>query len=162
SGRGIRFWRDTLVVSEIALSLILLVGAGLMIRSFTELVSISPGFDPNNVLTGRISLTRPIYNNPDECVRYTDETLARLRALPGVEAAAFVAPMPCSGGNVGSDIVIEGRPKPDPAQAPTANNRSVSEDYFESMRIPLLKGRYFTTQDKRGGVGAAIINQSLA
>jgi putative ABC transport system permease protein len=162
SGRGIRFWRDALVVSEIALSLILLVGAGLMIRSFTELVGISPGFDPNNVLTGRISLTRPIYNNPDECVRYTDETLARLRALPGVESAAFVAPMPFSGGNVGSDFVIEGRPKPDPAQAPTANNRSVSEDYFQSMRIPLLKGRYFNTQDKRGGVGAAIVNQSLA
>src|SRR6185295_3938719 len=141
SGRSLRFWRDTLVVSEIALSLILLVGAGLMIRSFAQLVSVPPGFDPNNVLTGRISLTRAIYNNPDECVRYTDETLARLRALPGVETAAFVAPMPFSGGNVGSDFVIEGRPKPDPAQAPSANNRSVSEDYFQSMRIPLLKGR---------------------
>ncbi|HXD34162.1 MAG TPA: ABC transporter permease [Pyrinomonadaceae bacterium] len=162
SGRSLRFWRDALVVAEIALSLILLVGAGLMIRSFAQLVSVPPGFDPNNVLTGRISLTREIYNNPDECVRYTDEILARLRALPGVESVAFVAPMPFSGGNVGSDFVVAGRPQPDPGKAPTANNRSVSEEYFQSMKIALLKGRYFNSQDKRGGVGAAIVNQALA
>lgn len=161
SGRSLRFWRDTLVVAEIALSLILLVGAGLMIRSFAQLVGVPPGFDPNNVLTGRISLTRDIYNNPDECVRYTDEALARLRALPGVESAAFVSPMPFSGGNVGSDFKIEGRPQPEPGKAPTASNRSVSEEYFQSMKIALLKGRYFNTQDKRGGVGAAIVNQTL-
>ena len=82
--------------------------------------------------------------------------------MPGVESAAFVAPMPFSGGNVGSDFRIEGRPQPDPGKEPTAYNRSVSEEYFQSMRIALLKGRYFNAQDKRGGVGAAIVNQSLA
>lgn len=162
SSSSLRIWRDALVVSEIAFSLILLVGAGLMIRSFAQLVNVPPGFDPNNVLTGRISLTRDLYDNPDECVRYVDQMLTRLRTLPGVEQAAFVAPMPFSGGNVGSDFRIEGRPQPAPGDEPTANNRSVSEEYFQSMRIALLKGRYFTEQDKRGGVGAAIINQTLA
>jgi putative ABC transport system permease protein len=162
SGSNLRWWRDSLVVAEIALSLILLVGAGLMIRSFAQLVNVPPGFNPKNVLTGQISLTRNVYDNPQECVRYVDQTLERLKALPGVESAAFVAPMPFSGGNVGSDFRIEGRPTPEPGHEPTANNRSVSELYFQTMKIPLLKGRYFTAQDQRGGVGAAIINQALA
>jgi putative ABC transport system permease protein len=160
--RSLRLWRDSLVVSEIALSLILLVGAGLMIRSFARLVSVPPGFDPNNVITGRISLTRNVYEKPDECVRYINQTLERLKALPGVESAAFVAPMPFSGGNVGSDFRIEGRPLPEPGREPTANNRSVTPEYFQAMKIPLIRGRYFSADDKRGGVGAAIINQTLA
>ncbi len=85
SARNLHLWRDSLVVSEIALSLILLVGAGLMIKSFAQLTNVPPGFDPNNVLTGRISLTRDVYDKPEECVRYVNQTLARLRALPGVE-----------------------------------------------------------------------------
>ncbi len=161
SGLSLRLWRDSLVVTEVALSLILLVGAGLMIRSFAQLVNVPPGFDPKNVLTGRISLTRDVYNNTEECVRYVDQTLARLRTLPGVESAAFVAPMPFSGGNVGSDFQIEGRPKPEPGRELSANNRSVTAEYFQAMKITLLKGRYFNEQDKRGGVGAAIVNQTL-
>jgi putative ABC transport system permease protein len=161
SARNLHLWRDSLVVSEIALSLILLVGAGLMIKSFAQLTNVAPGFDPNNVLTGRISLTRDVYDKPEECVRYVNQTLARLRALPSVEAASFVAPMPFSGGNVGSDFRIEGRPEPEPGKEPSASNRSVTPDYFASMRIPLLKGRNFSEQDKRGQLGAAIINASL-
>jgi putative ABC transport system permease protein len=133
-----------------------------MIRSFSQLMSVNPGFDPNNVLTGRIALLSDAYENPDECVRYVDQTLERLKALPGVETVSFVSPMPFSGGNVGSDFRIDGRPAPEAGKEPTANNRSVSEEYFQSMKIALLKGRYFTQQDKRSGVGAAIINQTLA
>ena len=162
SGHSLRLWRDSLVVSEVALSLILLVGAGLMIRSFAQLLNVPPGFDPKNVLTGRISLTRDVYDKPEECVRYVYQTLARLRALSGVESAAFVAPMPFSGGNVGSDFRIEGRPQPEAGREPTANNRSVTAQYFQAMKIALIKGRYFNEQDKRGSVGAAIINQTLA
>ncbi len=161
SSRSLRFWRDSLVVAEVALGLVLLIGAGLMIRSFGQLVNVNPGFDPENVLTGRISMARAVYESSDERVRYVDQTLARLRALPGVESAAFVAPMPFSGGNVGSDFRIEGRPEPAPGEAPVANNRSVTADYFQAIRIPLLKGRHFTEQDRRGGVGAAIINATL-
>ncbi|HEV8369108.1 MAG TPA: ABC transporter permease [Pyrinomonadaceae bacterium] len=162
SGRSLRLWRNSLVVSEVALSLILLVGAGLMIKSFAHLTNVSPGFDPHNVLTGRISLTGAAYDKPDQRVLYVNETLVKLKALPGVEAASLVAPMPFSGGNVGSDFRIEGRPDPEPGTEPTANNRSVTPEYFASMKIPLIKGRNFTDQDKRGQLGAAIINQSLA
>lgn len=162
SGRSLRLWRNALVISEVALSLILLVGAGLMIKSFAQLANVPPGFDPNNVLTGRVSMTGDAYENTQQRVLYVDQTLARLRAIPGVESASFVAPMPFSGGNVGSDFRIEGRPEPEPGTEPSANNRSVTPEYFASMKIPLLKGRHFNQGDKRGQLGAAIINESLA
>jgi putative ABC transport system permease protein len=161
-GGALRWWRDSLVVAEVALGLVLLVGAGLMIRSFSSLVNVSPGFDPANVLTGRISLARANYQEHEQRMRYVTQTLDRLKALPGVTNAAFVAPMPFSGGNVGSDFRIEGRPNPAPGQEPSASNRSVTPEYFQALRIPLLKGRYFTAQDQRGEVGAAIINEALA
>jgi putative ABC transport system permease protein len=162
SGGSLRWWRDSLVVAEVALGLMLLIGAGLMMRSFGRLVNVHPGFDPENVLTGQVSMTRAAYENHEERMRYVNQTLERLRSLPGVESAAFVAPMPFSGGNVGSDFRIEGRPRPEPGQEPGANNRSVTSQYFQAMRIPLRKGRYFTEQDRRGGVGVAIINETLA
>ncbi|HXU39701.1 MAG TPA: ABC transporter permease [Blastocatellia bacterium] len=162
SARSLRLWRDSLVVTEVALGLVLLIGAGLMIRSFAMLVNVDPGFDPKNVLTGRISMTRSVYEQHEERVRYVDQTLERLKALPGVESAAFVAPMPFSGGNVGSDFRIEGRPKPELGQEPQASNRSVTAEYFDAIKIPLRKGRYFTAQDQRGSVGVAIINETLA
>lgn len=161
-GGELRLWRNSLVVAEVALGLVLLIGAGLMIRSFGSLVNVPPGFDPENVLTGRISMTRASYENTEERVRYVNQTLERLKALPGVESAAFAAPMPFSGGNVGSDFRIEGRPSPEPGKEPSASNRSVTSQYFQSIKIPLRKGRYFTEQDQRGGDGVAIINESLA
>ena len=133
-----------------------------MIRSFSRLMSVNPGFDPKNVLTGQIALLRDVYEEHDQRVRYIDETMERLRALPGVQSVAFVSPMPFSGGNVGGDFRIEGRPAPELGREPEANNRSVTDDYFQSMKIPLLKGRFFNERDQRGGVGAAIINQTLA
>ncbi len=163
TGSGaLRWWRDALVVAEVALGLVLLVGAGLMMHSFGRLVNVHPGFDPTNVLTGRISLTRPVYENSEVSVSYINQTLDRLRALPGVESAAFIGPMPFSGGNVSSDFRIDEHAKPEPGKEPGASNRSITPDYFQAMRIPLLKGRYFTEQDRRGGLGAAIINESLA
>ncbi|MCI0392621.1 MAG: ABC transporter permease [Acidobacteria bacterium] len=162
SGGALRLWRDSLVVAEVALGLMLLIGAGLMMRSFGLLVNVHPGFEAKNVLTGRISMTRTAYEKTEERVRFVDQTLDRLKALPGVESAAFVAPMPFSGGNVGGDFRIEGRPKPEPGQEPSANVRSVTSQYFQAIRIPLRKGRYFTERDKRSGVGAAIINETLA
>lgn len=161
SSRSVRIWRDSLVIAEVALSLTLLIGAGLMIRSFSSLVNVSPGFDPNNVLTGRISFTNPIYEATETRVAYVNQTLERLKAIPGVETAALIAPMPFSGGNVGSDFRIESRPIPEKGKEPTANNRSVTSEYFQAMKIPLVQGRYFTNQDQRGKVGVAIVNQTL-
>jgi len=163
TSRGsMRLWRDSLVVAEVALGLVLLIAAGLMIRSFATLVNVNPGFDPENIVTGRVSLTRAVYEKPEERIRYVNQTLEKLKGLPGVESAAFVAPMPFSGGNVGGDFRIEGRPKPEPGDEPSASVRSVTAQYFQAIRIPLRKGRYFTEQDKGSGVGAAIINEALA
>jgi putative ABC transport system permease protein len=162
SGGALRWWRDSLVVAEVALGLVLLIGAGLMLRSFGQLMNVHPGFDPENVLTGRISLTKAEYEKHEERLRYVQQTLDRLKALPGVESAAFGAPMPFSGGNVNSDFRIEGRPQPEPGQEPSASNRSVTAQYFQALRIPLRKGRYFTEQEQRNGVGVAIINEALA
>lgn len=162
SGSSLRLWRDLLVVVEVALGLVLLIGAGLMMRSFNSLINVNPGFDPQNVLTGRITLTRAAYENPEERVRYVNQTLERLRALPSVESAAFVAPMPFSGSNVGGDFTIEGRPEPEPGKGPGAYVRSITPEYFQAIKIPLRKGRYFTEKDQRGGIGAAIINETLS
>jgi putative ABC transport system permease protein len=164
-GGSLRLWRGALVVAEVALGLVLLIGAGLMMRSFGLLVNVPPGFDPTNVLTGEIGMTGAAFEKHDHRVRYINQTLDRLKALPGAESAAFVAPMPFSGHNVGSDFRIEGHPKPEPGSEPSASNRSVTAQYFQAIKIPLRKGRYFTEQDQHtggAGAGVAIINEALA
>jgi putative ABC transport system permease protein len=162
SGGASQFWRDSLVIAEVALGLVLLVGAGLMIRSFGSLVNVHPGFDPNNVLSGRITLSTPTYDDVNARRRYVTQTVDRLRSLPGVESAAFVAPMPFSGTELGGDFRVDGRPEPEPGREPVAHVRNVTPRYFETIRIPLLKGRYFNEQDQRGIVGSAIVNDTLA
>ena len=157
-----QLWRDSLVVAEVALGLVLLIGAGLMMRSFASLTNVHPGFDPNNVLTARISLTGPAYDDPESRRRYVSQTLDRLRALPGVESAALVAPMPFSGAEIGGDFKFEGYAEPEPGRRPAAYVRNVTAQYFQTMRIPLLKGRYFSEQEQRGDVGAAIVNNRFA
>ena len=162
SGGASQFWRDLLVVAEVALGMVLLIGAGLMIRSFGSLVNVHPGFDPNNVLSGRITLSGPAYDDTDARRRYVTQTLDRLQSLPGVENSAFVAPMPFSGAELGGDFQVDGRPVPEQGREPVANVRNVTPQYFQTIRIPLLKGRYFNEQDQRGSVGSAIINDTLA
>ena len=156
-----QLWRDSLVVAEVALGLVLLIGAGLMMRSFASLTNVHPGFDPNNVLTARITLSGPAYEDTEVTKRYVSQTLERLKALPGVESAALVAPMPFSFAEIGGDFKFEGHPIPEPGREPTANVRNVTSEYFQTIRIPLLKGRYFSEQDKRGDVGSAIVNETF-
>jgi len=154
-------WRDSLVVAEVALGLVLLIGAGLMMRSFASLTNVHPGFDPRNVLTARITLTGATYDDTEARRRYVGQTIEQLKALPGVESAAFVAPMPFSGAEIGGDFKIEGQDT-EVGREPSANVRNVTSEYFQTIKIPLLKGRYFSEQDQRGGVGAAIINETFA
>lgn len=157
-----QLWRDSLVVAEVALGLVLLIGAGLMMRSFASLTNVHPGFDPNNVLTARISLSGPTYDEDTQArKRYVSQTLERLKSLPGVESAALVAPMPFSGAEIGGDFKIEGHPIPEPGREPSANVRNVTSEYFQTIRIPLLRGRYFSEQDQRSDVGAAIVNETF-
>lgn len=162
SGGSSQLWRDSLVVAEVALGLVLLIGAGLMMRSFASLTNVHPGFDPNNVLTARITLSGAAYDDTQARSRYVSQTLERLKALPGVESAAFVAPMPFSGAEIGGDFRFEGHPAPEPGQEPTANVRNVTTEYFQTIKIPLLKGRYFSAQDRRSAIGAAIVNDTFA
>lgn len=162
AGGASQFWRDLLVVAEVALGMVLLIGAGLMIRSFGSLVNVHPGFDPNNVLSGRITLSAPEYDDTEARRRYVTQTLDRLQSLPGVDSAAFVAPMPFSGAEIGGDFKVDGRPVPEQGREPVANVRNVTPQYFQTIRIPLLKGRYFNEQDQRGLVGSAIVNDTLA
>ena len=157
-----QLWRDSLVVAEVALGLVLLIGAGLMMRSFASLTNVHPGFDPNNVLTARITLSGPTYDDDTQARRrYVSQTLEQLKALPGVESAAFVAPMPFSGAEIGGDFKFEGHPLPEPGREPSANVRNVTSEYFQTIKIPLLKGRYFSEQDQRTATGAAIVNETF-
>jgi putative ABC transport system permease protein len=163
SSGSAQLWRDSLVVAEVALGLVLLIGAGLMMRSFAALTNIHPGFDPNNVLTARITLSGAAYNDDTQArSRYVSQTLERLKALPGVESVAFVAPMPFSGAEIGGDFRFEGHPAPEPGREPSANVRNVTTEYFQTIKIPLLMGRYFSEQDRRSAVGAAIVNETFA
>jgi len=156
------FWRDSLVVAEVALGLVLLISAGLMMRSFASLTNVPPGFDPSNVITARITLTGAAYDDPQARSRYVNQTLEQIKALPGVQSAAFVAPMPFSGAEIGGDFRFEGQAAPEPGQEPSANVRNVTSQYFQTIGIPLLKGRFFTDQDQRGAVGTAIVNERFA
>jgi putative ABC transport system permease protein len=122
---------------------------------------VHPGFDPQNVLTARITLSGPAYEDPDARKRYVNQTIERLKALPGVESAALVAPMPFSGAEIGGDFKIEGQ-NAEPGREPVANVRNVTPEYFQTIRIPLLKGRYFSEQDQRGDTGVAIVNETFA
>lgn len=138
-----------LVVLEVALALVLLAGGGLMLKSFVRPVSIDPGFDPHNVLRLDLSLPGPRYTTPQQQMRFYEELKDRIRALPGVESVGATTQTPLSPGDNWGPFSIDGHPAPPPGQEPNAAMRSVSSDYFRTMRVPLHKGRYFAEADAR-------------
>ena len=152
--------RNLLVVSEVALSLVLLIGAGLLIRSFERVLGDERGFDASRVLAVDLNLP-PASSEPAKQIAFFSALLDRVQKLPGVEAAGVVSHLPLSGNNTNSGIKIEGRSWPED-ETPLADDRLVSTDYFRSLRIPILKGRAFTEQDREGAPRVAIINESLA
>jgi putative ABC transport system permease protein len=154
--------RGALVSAEIALSLVLLIAAGLMIKSFSRLMEVDPGFKPENVLTAEISLPRSSYGNDQQVAAFYQEVLERVRALPGVLAAGGTSFLPLSGTNQGSDFFIEGQPPPPPDKENQTYFRSISPDYFQAMSIEMIEGRAFTKQDRKDGQRVAIINESMA
>jgi putative ABC transport system permease protein len=162
AGRNRQRLRGLLIVSETALALVLLVCAGLLVKSFVRLVRVDPGFNPENVLTLSVVLPAEKYN-ASQRVAFVDQALERLRAVPGVREAAFVGPMPFSGADSRGLFKIVGRPEPkNSAEKPVSAMRSVTPDYFRVMGIPLRAGRFFDARDRKGGPGAAIINEALA
>ncbi len=161
NGSSRHHFRNLLVVSEVALALALLVGAGLMLRSFIRLMSVDPGLDPQNVLTVDIRLSRSRYSPPQQAV-FFQQLLERLRTLPGIQAAGAVYPMPLSGMEEGIGFSIEGQPPPAPGEQRTAGPRGVSPDYFKAQGIQLLKGRVFTESDGSDTPPVVLINEAMA
>ena len=151
--------REALVVAELALSLVLLIGAGLLLNSFRRLQAIDPGFDPRGTLTATISLAgAPQYAGPAREAFY-QQLLARLRGVPGIEAASAINHLPLAGDTWGTDIVIEGRPLPPAGQDLNAAYRVSRPDYFRTMGIPFRAGRDFLDRE---APGAVIVNETLA
>jgi predicted permease len=151
--------RSLLVSSEMALAVVLLIGAGLLIRSFLAIRQVNPGFDAHGVLTMRMSLTGPRFANPASVAQVIHEGLRRIRALPGVEAAATTCCVPLEDrSQVG--FRIAGRPE-GPASESISGSTRVSAGYFETFKISVLRGRLFVEGDERGPP-VVIINQTLA
>jgi len=163
SGTNRQRLRGTLVIAEIALSLVLLVGAGLLIRSFVRLQAVNPGFNPSNVLTMRIDLTGPKYKTSSQVIAFNNQLLERLKQLPGIESASTRSYVPIARDDSYANLRfnLEGR-KADDADPPVAYYNAVSSDYFQTMMIPLLKGRGFSERDVRGTPNVAIVNSTLA
>ncbi|HKX32999.1 MAG TPA: ABC transporter permease, partial [Blastocatellia bacterium] len=154
--------RSLLAISEVSLALMLLVGAGLLIRSFWSLQHVEPGFEVDHVLTMRLSLPMTRYREPAQMTAFFQEAERGIQALPGVRGVSLVQSLPLSGWGFGMPFTIEGQPAPDPAARSAAHFQMVSPTYFSVMKIPLLKGRSFTEQDRSGGAAVAIINQTMA
>jgi len=158
--RGRRF-RGTLVVSEIALATVLLVGAGLMVRTLQCLSAVDLGFDPTHVLTLRVALSGPRYADPLARVAFWRQAVATVQALPGVEAASTSRGLPI-GDWAGQFFVTAERPEPPPGQVPDANYIVAGPDYFRALRIPLRNGRAFDERDTASAPGVVIVNEELA
>jgi putative ABC transport system permease protein len=161
AGHGRDRLRSLLVVSEVALSLVLLVGAGLLIKSFVRLLSVDKGFDARHVLALDLSLPESKYPEPPQQAQFFQQVLERVTALPGVEGAASVSDIPLGDGGTNGGVQIEGKSFP-PESEPIAEKLIVSADYFRIMRIPLRSGRYFNDRDGSGNQQVAMINESFA
>ena len=150
--------RSSLVAGELALSLVLLAGAGLLLRSFMRLQAVDPGFNPSNVLTFDLSLPQARYSDGKRVADFTDDLVQRLRSLPGVESAAVITPRPLSGDDYSSSVEIKGQPPAPVGEEKSAQVRVVSQDYFRVMQIPLLQGRQFQATDRRDSTGVIILS----
>lgn len=154
--------REALVICEVALSLILLIGAGLMIRSFWKLQNVDPGFDTSNTLTMSVGLSPTKYPEPQQQAAFFDRLLEETRALPGIVYVGSTTTLPLTGNGSTQPFSIEGRPEQAVAEQPTAKTRYISPDYFRAMGIPLRQGRFFNDQDRENGVPVVIVSESMA
>jgi putative ABC transport system permease protein len=153
--------RSVLVVSEVALSLMLLIGAGLMIRSFQNLRNVNPGFDSRHVLTMSVMVSRAKFLSPDQATSFFDRVLQRVRSLPGVESAAVIDNIPLTGGSH-QPIAIEGRPVVPMSEQPEVDVRLVSAGYMSAMHIPTLRGRGLSDTDVAGRPAVVLVSESMA
>ncbi|HEX8144666.1 MAG TPA: ABC transporter permease, partial [Pyrinomonadaceae bacterium] len=160
-GRGGRL-RNALVITEIAVSLVLLVGAGLLGQSFLRLMDVSPGFNPQGVLTTDVVFVNKKYTEDERKVATLDEILRGAASLPGVQAVGAVDPLPLGGNFIAYSFNIEGRAPFNPGEGPSADRRSITPDYFRAMAIPLIKGRAFDARDVKDAPPVVVINETFA
>ena len=160
-GRG-RHLRNLLIASEFALAFMLLVGAGLLIRSFVALRQVDAGFDPRNVVTMDVSVSGTRFVDPSLRAAFFDDVLARVRALPGVGQASYINHLPLAGDSWGFSYYVEGRARPKPGEVPAATYRVVFPEYFRTMRLPLVAGREFGESDRLDAPRVVIINEHFA
>ena len=153
--------RSLLVVFESAIAVMLLIGAGLLVRSLIALQNVDPGFDANNVLTMRLALARNKYDTPEKATNFLTELQTRAGNLPGVETVGLITELPLSGQLNDVPFTVEGRPPVTVDQAFGADFRRINENYFSALRIPLLRGRNFTDQEVRQGDEVVIVSQQL-
>jgi putative ABC transport system permease protein len=156
---GARWIRSGLLVVEVALSIILLTGAALLLRSFDRLTNVAPGFDPDRALAFRVSLPQKQYNEEAQ-VNFYDALIDKLEAQPGVRSAGLVQTLPMQGDYV-LTFDIRGRAPALPNQGPSANYRAVSPGYFAALGVPVLKGRDFARSDRSSGRSVAIVDQAF-
>jgi putative ABC transport system permease protein len=157
-----RLIRGALVVLEVALALVLLVGAGLLIKSFLRLRSVDPGFNPAGALTAQIPLSQRKYPEDSQRVAFYTQLIEKVAALPGVQAAGAAMVTPLSGNDFVLGFMIEGRPPYPAGGEPNTNYYSVTPGYFKAMGIPLLRGRLFTERDTKDATRVVIINETMA
>ena len=159
-GKRARRWGELLAIGEVAIALLLTVGAGLLVRSYRELLRVNPGFDPTGALAVSMNMPTARYPTGDAIQAFVDGLEQRVRALPGVEATGVVSQLPLMGTNWTTDFIAAGR-------APTQYGtevalRSTSAGYFDALRVPVVQGRGFTELDRAGASPVAVINQELA
>jgi putative ABC transport system permease protein len=161
-GPRFRAFRAALVVIEVALTLVLLVGGGLMLKTVARLGQINPGFDPANVLTLQISLSGRAYAENAQVVAVTEQIIDRIRSLPGVEAVAVVSEIPLGGGMDRWQFHVEGRALSNAAEVPSVERYSVTPEYFRLMRIPIRRGRAFTANDRHDSLPTMLVSETTA
>jgi putative ABC transport system permease protein len=153
--------RGLLVISQVALSLLLLAGAGLLVKSFANLRATKPGFDPSNAVTLQLVMPKVKYPDPEQHRQFFEQILPKFAAIPGVEAAGGAMPMPFSGNDRGSAFTILGQPPLPRGSHPVASHLVVTSDYFLAMRTPLLAGRVFNSFDTKDSGPVVIVNEAF-
>ena len=162
SGRRHRRIRQAFVVSEIALAVVLLVGAGLMLRSFGTLSRVNPGFNTRNVLSARVTIPDTRYPDNPKRVQFFSSLVARLAAIPGVESAGAISFLPLASLGAATSFTIVGQPEPQAGQRPTTDVRVADTGYFRTLGVPLRRGRLFTEREMREKSNVVVVNEALA
>jgi putative ABC transport system permease protein len=154
--------RNLFVVTQVALALVLLVGAGLFMKSLNRLRSVDPGFNPNHLLTMRVTLPGRKYDTDPKVMDFFNKAVEQLRAIPGVEAAGAINTLPFAGPHAGTKVEVEGQPKPPPGQELGTGICVTDASYFQAMQIPLKRGRLFTEQEANEMRHVVVVNETFA